>query len=182
MHKKHYGPISNQICKLLGCRLVKPTAVVAWLPVPHQNCDIAVATPRATKSMTSILYQPETAVFSGHSLHFPQNMLFLLSFSDHISWGEQIPGTEDLRALRAMYIHFLLSHRNACRNCKSTKTQRDAAFLLVKELSSARATDHRCHDQLLYKLKTHTPNILFGNEHLFVKLDEWRLKPLVECR
>lgn len=58
-------------CKLLGCRLVKPTAVVAWLPVPRQhgsNINVSNRNP------------PERAA---HVIHFnfpPPKKRFFASF------------------------------------------------------------------------------------------------------
>ena len=69
------------ICKLLGCRLVKPTAVVAWLPVPRQhgsNINVSNRNP------------PERAA---HVIHFnfppPKKKVFcFLLLSDHICCGK----------------------------------------------------------------------------------------------
>ena len=74
------------------------------------------------------------------------------------------------------------SHCNACCNCKATNIGKDAASLLKRNLSSARASVHGCHDHLLYKMKTHTPSILLGmiSVNSLVKLDVRALQPLMK--
>ena len=78
-------------CKLLGCRLVKPTAVVAWLPVPRQhgsNINGMVAT-NAMPSQTATNLNVQLMSFT--SISPPKKRCLLLLLSEHICWGRIDP-------------------------------------------------------------------------------------------
>ena len=81
----------NFFCKLLGCRLVKPTAVVAWLPVPRQhgsNINGMVAT-NAMPSQTATNLNVQLMSFT--SISPPKKRCLLLLLSEHICWGRIDP-------------------------------------------------------------------------------------------